>query len=325
MADRRRFGTLDALRGIAALCVMFRHTIDSPMPLPGGYVAVDLFFGLSGFVMALSYEDRLRGGLSLGQFMALRVARLWPMLIIGAALGVVLFGGWPGMIVLLPDPWSATGALYPTNGSLWSLLFEMIAYLGFALLAPRLALRGVVATVALCGLALGWLALVSELWIGNFGGFWVTLPHGLLRVGFSFSCGVLFYRLRAETGLPQVTSGAAWLLPAGLVLLVVLTPAPGQVAGVLAILVALPALLWLATKWEIPQTRLAARLSDLSYPLYCIHVPLLVVAWELGLPAVPTWAGLIALGLLLDRCWDRPLRRMMREVAVGRRGPMQAA
>ncbi len=169
----------------------------------------------------------------------------------------------------------------------------------------------------MCGVSLACLAIGTDYWLEDYGGFWRTLPHGLLRVGFAFSCGVLMYRLRANAGLPQVTSRAAWLLPAALVLVAVVVPVPGQIAELLAMLVALPGLLWLATKWEVPQTRFAAVLSDMSYPLYCIHVPLLMLAWNLKLPNGPTWAALIALSMLLDRWWDRPVRRIMRGVAEG--------
>jgi peptidoglycan/LPS O-acetylase OafA/YrhL len=67
----------------------------------------------------------------------------------------------------------------------------------------------------------------------------------------------------------------------------------------------------------VPQSRLAALLSDISYPLYCIHVPLLMAGAELELPLLPTWVALLALSYLLDRYWDRPVRRAMRDVATG--------
>jgi peptidoglycan/LPS O-acetylase OafA/YrhL len=316
MGTSRRFATLDLLRGLAAIVVMLWHSQGRPVNLPGGYLAVDLFFGISGFVMALTYEGKLRDELTLGRFIALRVARLWPMLLVGASIGIVLLGGWPGMLILLPDPWSP-GSLYPANGAFWSLLFEMTAYLAFALLAPRLRLRGVVVATVLSALALAGIALFDGIRVNDFGGYWQAIPHGLARVGFSFACGVLLFRLREAYGTNAVVTGRAWLIPAALVVLMAVVPVPGQVAGLLAILVALPALLWLATGWEVPQSRLAALLSDISYPLYCIHVPLLMAGAELELPLLPTWVALLALSYLLDRYWDRPVRRAMRDVATG--------
>ncbi len=314
----RRFATLDALRGIAALAVMLRHTVVGPVTLPGGYLGVDLFFGISGFVMALTYEDRLRSGLPLARFMALRFARLWPMLYVGAALGIALAKGWVGLILLLPDPWSS-GSLYPANAAFWSLFFEMIAYVGFALVAPRVGTRGLAALAVGSGLALTGFALFSNSPLRLFGGYWELMPHGLARVCYSFTCGVLIYRLREQRGRPRVTAARAWLLPGAFLLVAVVEPKLGLLAGLLSILVALPWILWLATRWEVPHVRLAERLSDLSYPLYCIQLPIMSAAVFYGAPSPPTWVAVIALSLLLDRFWDRPMRRMLRRWAEGSR------
>lgn len=314
----RRFATLDALRGIAALAVMLRHTIVGPLTLPGGYLGVDLFFGISGFVMALTYEERLRSGLSLGRFMALRCARLWPMLYVGAALGIALAQGWVGLLLLLPDPWSS-GSLYPANSAFWSLFFEMIAYVGFALAAPRVGLRGLVALAVASGLALVGFALLSSSPLRFFGGYWALIPHGLARVCYSFTCGVLIYRLRERSGLPRTAATRAWLLPAAFLLIAALEPRLGPLAGLVAILVGFPWVLWLATRWEVPHVAVAEKLSDLSYPLYCIQLPILSAAVFYGVLSPPTWAALIALSLLLDRYWDRPMRRLLRKWVEGPR------
>jgi peptidoglycan/LPS O-acetylase OafA/YrhL len=223
------------------------------------------------------------------------------------------------MLVLLPDPWSS-GPLYPANGVFWSLLFEMIAYVAFALIAPRLGMLGLATLAAIGGLALVSLALFGDYPVSEFGVDWSTIPHGMARVGYSFTCGVLIYRLREVDGLPGIIARRAWLLPGAFVLLVVLEPALGPLAGLLSILIALPSLLWLATKWEIPHIGLAEVLSDLSYPLYCIQLPILSAAVFFDLPSFPTWGSLIALSLLLARYWDRPMRHTLRGWAEGGRG-----
>jgi len=311
----RRFATLDALRGVAALAVLLWHSPGHPIAPYGGYLAVDLFFGISGFVMALTYEERLRQGMPVRRFMALRAARLWPMLFLAALPAVLLGGAWPGLLVLVPDPRDAS--LYPMAAAYWSLLMEAAAYLAFALVAPRITSRGLVAVMAVCGLALTYWALTSPARLSEFGPFWSTVPHGLARVGYSFSFGVLAYRIRAAQGLPQVTSGFAWLLPLAFGMLAYLVPIPGQLEGLLGILLALPPLLWLATKWEVPHLRLADRLSNMSYPLYCVHMQGIAFLRVAGIPTVVSWLLLIALSLVLDRWWDRPMRRMCRMVAEG--------
>ena len=86
--DRRVFGTLDGLRGIAALAVVTRHVPDTTFQdlLPGSTLAVDLFFVLSGFVLAHSYTERLRGEMGAIAFMRVRIIRLYPLYILGSAL-----------------------------------------------------------------------------------------------------------------------------------------------------------------------------------------------------------------------------------------------
>src|SRR5205085_12699808 len=101
LADRRVFHTLDGLRGIAALAIVLRHCdgFFGADVLPGSYLAVDLFFVLSGFVIAFAYEDRLASGLSAWRFAWVRVVRLYPLYVLGIALGGLVAigdGGWTG-------------------------------------------------------------------------------------------------------------------------------------------------------------------------------------------------------------------------------------
>ena len=92
---------LDGMRGVAALAVVALHLKDSlgiSAP-PASYLAVDLFFMLSGFVLAQAYGARLAGPLSPWGFIRLRLIRLYPLylagLVVGAAVGLIDAGG-PG-------------------------------------------------------------------------------------------------------------------------------------------------------------------------------------------------------------------------------------
>ena len=70
--ERHRFHLLDALRGLAAMLVVTFHTpaqLKYFLNFPNSFLAVDFFFCLSGFVIAFSYEDRLKQSLSLRNFM----------------------------------------------------------------------------------------------------------------------------------------------------------------------------------------------------------------------------------------------------------------
>ena len=81
---------LDGLRGVAALMVLVFHVFDACQAniLPHGYLAVDFFFILSGFVMGYAYDKR---GLTLRDFLKRRLIRLHPMVVIGVLIGVVAF------------------------------------------------------------------------------------------------------------------------------------------------------------------------------------------------------------------------------------------
>ncbi|MBC7799876.1 MAG: acyltransferase, partial [Gemmatimonadaceae bacterium] len=147
---------LTGLRGAAAVLVMVHHFTlrdpASPAPLQTlfthGYLAVDLFFVLSGFVMARAYGDWFRGGWRSGAgayltFMSRRVARLWP-LHTAVVLVLLLIGTptWPLMVatnLLMLQAWGFSQAL---NTPSWSVSTEMAAYALFPLLATVALHRG---------------------------------------------------------------------------------------------------------------------------------------------------------------------------------------
>lgn len=87
-----RFVFLDELRGLAALSVVLLHAsqIFSFRLNSHPSLAVDFFFCLSGFVLANGYEQELKSG-ALGSraFFLKRVVRLYPMIVVGVALGVL--------------------------------------------------------------------------------------------------------------------------------------------------------------------------------------------------------------------------------------------
>lgn len=87
---------LDGLRGVAALLVVFYHIFEGLSFAAGGtlitvinhgYLAVDFFFILSGFVIGYAYDDRLGKSMSLGNFFKRRLIRLHPMIVMGSCAG----------------------------------------------------------------------------------------------------------------------------------------------------------------------------------------------------------------------------------------------
>ena len=312
-----RYATLDAMRGIAAIAVMMWHTPAGARLVPSGHLAVDFFFALSGFVIAMAYQDRMRAGLSPSVFLRLRIARLWPMLAL-AALPSILAGGWAGSLVLIPDIRSTS--LFPLLPTYWSLLFEMAAYVAFALGLYRLSTRILCLLLLGSGVVYVGTALSSDILMHEYGAFWFSIPHGLVRLAFPFLFGMILFRVtRGEAAVR--TTPLAWLAPLAMLALMVFVPGDDNRLAILAILLGMPAIVWLAVRWDLSHHRIAGWLSDLSYPLYCIHVTGLLVLERNGVPAPLAWLGLAALALYLDRIWDRPMRSWLRDVLTSGRPP----
>ncbi|MBB1250163.1 acyltransferase [Rhizobium sp. G21] len=235
--DEQRYQTLDGLRGVAAIAVMFGHfsqqrisILGHPVvPFTQSSLAVDLFFILSGFVLSHAYGARLADGLSFGGLMLRRVVRLYPMFLIGLTLGAAglvaiaaagradlgagdaLASVWTNLFFL---PYlahdhmrEATGGLlsspiFPANPPAWSLFFEMVASAGLFWLI-RLRGRGLAILAAV-----GWIGFVAAgFWIGLDGdktGFnpsigWSldSFLGGFFRVAYGFALGMLIHRWRA--------------------------------------------------------------------------------------------------------------------------------
>jgi len=169
-SPRHRYEILDGLRGVAALLVIWYHVFEAFATSPvdqrfnHGYLAVDFFFVLSGFVIGHAYDSRWQRGMTAGRFIVRRIIRLQPMVIIGVMLGVVSFiiqgcERWDGtavstsavivsfllglfMLPALPGTMPevrGNGEMFPLNGPSWSLFFEYIGSIGYALWLHRLS------------------------------------------------------------------------------------------------------------------------------------------------------------------------------------------
>lgn len=321
-ATPQRFATIDALRGVAAICVMLYHAgEDFPLHMSDGYLAVDLFFALSGFVIAHSYGTRIDNGLGFNAFMRLRAARLWPMLILGALLGMGLHGGHAGMLFLLPNP-KSPDMLFPTNPPFWSLLLEMVAYAAFVLLWTRLGWRGLGIILVSSAIVLA-ISSTGDVRFEHFGAGWATVPQGLARLAFAFGSGVAIWSIRVKWPEPCRTSLVAWLVPLAFALIALFASETNLIA-LMVCLIAVPTLVWWASRFEVPHTRLAAGLGDLSYPLYCIHMPLIATAAAAGWKG-PMVLALPAIALLLDRTVDRRARAAFKRILTAQAAPRRAA
>jgi peptidoglycan/LPS O-acetylase OafA/YrhL len=353
---RLHYAILDGLRGVAALTVVAFHLSEVhansryTQLLNHGYLAVDFFFLLSGFVIAHAYDDRW-GRLTLAGFLKARLVRLQPMVAMGMLLGALTFHfqAAPGAatmprwqvgvllligVTMLPAPpalclrgWPG---LYPLNGPAWSLCYEYIANLLYALGVRRLPNAALAVLVALAGAALLHLAVTSP--YGSMMGGWTLDAHGirtgLTRVLFPFFAGVLFAR---TAGLRRVPNAFGW----GSLLLLAVLACP-RVGGPLwlnglyeagAIIVVFPLVVWLGAGGQLAgagAARLCRLFGEVSYPLYITHYPLLQLytAWvrnyRVSIPcrlavAGGTLALAVALAYACLKLYDEPVRRWLRQ------------
>lgn len=218
-----RYHALDGLRGIAALLVAAFHIGQRyAQTTPAGYLAVDLFFALSGFVIAANYASRLQEGLGAARFMALRLVRLYPLYLLGTLIGVtreafhlgvvyadmhchnqftVCVAAAVTMVPVLPD------ALFPFNGPAWSLLMELVVNGLFALWLYRCG-QWSLAALTLVG------AVVMLLFVPvdgnlNLGWNWSSAVVGAARATASFSIGCFSIAAGGMCGL--ASPGGRWL------------------------------------------------------------------------------------------------------------------
>jgi len=292
----KRFTTLDMLRGVAAIGVMIYHlgTYKFPVALfPHGYLAVDFFFVLSGFVVAHAYEAKFWRGLSLVDFFIIRMIRLYPLALLGTLAGAGIFFGEHELFPAHSSPVRDILASFSFNifmlpclfvskppfetffcdASEWSLFLEIAANLVWAALVMRLRTRTLVLATFLCGAVLA--ATDVFYGTGNIGWNTPTWWGGVPRVSFSFTAGLLIFRLRWYAHVPAMRFGGIILAVA---LLAVLAW-PASFGGarlplwdIAAVLFILP-LLVLAGAAQISEGRLANMVGALSYPVYIVHSP----------------------------------------------------
>jgi peptidoglycan/LPS O-acetylase OafA/YrhL len=346
--NRDRFAVLDGMRGVAAIFVIVVHLPfeKAPQTFPGGYLAVDLFFLLSGFVIAHSYGERLRSGMTLREFMLQRLIRLYPLYLLGMVLALIAvqpeMGSrpsktWSNLIIdtvaglfFLPTPIHysvrASGAFL--NYASWSLFYELIANILFALVVPHLTPRRLGIIIA-AGAAMMAVAVVhtSTLDLGV-----VLTKSDLLgatgRVTFSFFGGVAIYRLW-QSGRLHSLRVPSWLTFIALAIAISL-PRSGSWHGAVALLCAwtiLPALVFAGARATTgPKLlRVCTNLGAASYAFYILQAPIIDLLKYIsikfaGMPlSALGWLGaalvivlVYIVALAADAIFDIPVRKWLR-------------
>ena len=376
--SKPHYALLDGLRGVAALLVVWYHVFEGfqfagnkPVIdfINHGYLAVDFFFILSGFVVGYAYDSCWGKTLTTGGFFRRRLIRLQPMVCMGALIGAVSFlltgmERWDGthatlVLTLLafvcgclmlpalpgmPREVRGNGEMFPLNGPCWSLFFEYIGNIVYALVIRRLSTRLLsMLTVALC-CALTWFAVTDQSGYGSIGVGWtvdsMNMLGGLLRMLCPFTAGVLLSRIFKPF---QNVRGAFWISSAVLLALfhvpyINSSYSLGGIFGTLSlngvfesicIVAIFPLIVWLAASGkttDAASTRICRFLGDISYPLYIIHYPLMYAfyrwlikteqytqqeTWHVALAVV---AGSIVLAWFCLKLYDVPVRKWLTKV-----------
>jgi peptidoglycan/LPS O-acetylase OafA/YrhL len=361
---------LDGLRGVAALLVVIYHIFEGLAfaeatdgvgsglitTLNHGHIAVDFFFILSGFVISYAYDDRW-SKMSIGGFFKRRLIRLHPMLIMGAVIGALAFFAvgcerWDGSIA--PTSWvmvalmltmcmipavpgvpyevRGNGEMFPLNGPGWSLFFEYIGNVCYALFMRRMSTKVLAFFTLLLGLAHGWFFIGDVSQYDMIGVGWtidsVNFWGGFIRMLFPFSMGMLL----ARTFKPRKVKGAFWICSAALIVLFAVPYIPSangislnSLYEFVCIAFIFPALVWLGACGSASGVTSKANrfLGDLSYPLYIVHYPIMYIfyAWlikndiytlrECWPTVLLVVASSIALAYLCLKLYDEPVRRWL--------------
>lgn len=358
---------LDALRGVAALLVVWYHVFEGFQFASGaelittinhGYLAVDFFFMLSGFVLSFAYDDRWGKTLTMGNFFCRRLIRLHPMVVMGAVVGAVTFAlqgseHWDGthvatsavMLALLCAMFfvpavpgqlrevRGNGEMFPLNGPAWSLFFEYIGNIVYALFIRRLGTKVLALVCALIGIGYAWFSIADVSGYGSMGVGWtldtVNFLGGLLRMMFPMTVGMLLSRVFR----PCRVRGAFWLCAALLFALLhvpYIAPCGGYslngIFETVCITVLFPLIVWMGASGSTggrKATWWCKQLGDISFPLYIVHYPFMYLfyrwlmdteqytlqqTWPVAL-GVYAWNVVLAYALL--KLYDEPVRRRL--------------
>lgn len=347
LATKQHFEILDGLRGVAAIVVVIYHFMEIAITdynknfLSHGFLAVDFFFCLSGFVIAYAYDTRAPH-IGLMQFFKLRLIRLHPLVVIGSILGLLTFLFDPfsdfypvygfgktallflasAFLVPYPVMPERYTNLFCLNAPAWSLFWEYIANIFYILVLYKINKKILVALVLLGAVGICYVAVKATNVGGGWGGqnFW----DGGIRVLYSFSAGMLVYRFNWI-----IKNKMGFLGMIVLLLVAFLFPyadAYNWITEPIIVLFYFPLLVALGAGATLnPASKKTCRLSgDISYPLYMTHYPFVWVFLTyvaVVKPAMSTlWIVipvsvilLIILAYLVMKFVDIPLRKYLKE------------
>jgi len=344
LKTKQHFEILDGLRGVAALAIVFFHFMEIAYPdysknfIAHGFLAVDFFFCLSGFVIGYAYDERIEK-MGVLEFFKSRLIRLQPLVIFGSVIGMLSFlldpfGGHPELynvgklislflasIFLIPAPVMDDRFfnLFGLNAPSWSLFWEYAANIFYAAILykiSRLTLRlvTVVSAIAICVVCYRAGSLMGG-WSGD------TFWDGFARISYSFLAGLLVYRSNWI-----IKNQLGFIGLAALLLLAFIMPFSewNWLTEPLVVLLYFPLLIALGAGASVTQRfkKTCIFSGAISYPLYMTHYVALtifgnyVVAHKLSTPQlifviITGTLLLISFGYLVMKLYDLPIRKYL--------------
>jgi peptidoglycan/LPS O-acetylase OafA/YrhL len=361
LESKSHYEILDGLRGVASILVVTFHVLETysgdrfHQIINHGYLAVDFFFVLSGFVVAYAYDDRWEK-MTQWDFYKRRLIRLQPMVIMGTIIGALLFyfqasGAFPliagtpvwkmllVMLVgftMLPLPISMDirgwQEMHPLNGPAWSLFFEYIANILYAVIVRKFSktLLAIFVVLSAC-------FLVQYLVMGPQGdviGGWALdktqLHIGFARLLYPFFAGVLLCRMGKLIRIKGAFAVCSLLL-----IIVFSIPRIGGSENLwmngiyesVVIIIFFPLIVSMGAGGSLTgkyATKICEFLGAISYPLYITHYPLIYLhmAWVVN-NKIPMGPGLLAGAVLLIvsvavayaclKLYDEPVREWLKK------------
>jgi peptidoglycan/LPS O-acetylase OafA/YrhL len=361
LESKSHYEILDGLRGVASILVVTFHVLETysgdrfHQIINHGYLAVDFFFVLSGFVVAYAYDDRWEK-MTQWDFYKRRLIRLQPMVIMGTIIGAILFyfqasGAFPLIagtpvwkmllvmllgFTMLPLPVSMDirgwQEMHPLNGPAWSLFFEYIANILYAVIVRKFSktLLAIFVVLSAC-------FLVQYLVMGPQGdviGGWALdktqLHIGFARLLYPFFAGVLLCRMGK-----MIRIKGAFAVCSLLLIIVFSIPRIGGsehlwMNGIyesVVIIIFFPLIVSIGAGGSMTgkfATKICKFLGAISYPLYITHYPLIYLhmAWVVN-NKIPMGPGLLAGVVLLIvsvavayaclKLYDEPVREWLKK------------
>ncbi|MGZ8538204.1 MAG: acyltransferase family protein [Flavisolibacter sp.] len=366
LATKPHFPILDGLRGVAAIMVVAFHIFEVHTPnrfeqiINHGYLAVDFFFMLSGFVIGYAYDDRW-SKMSIGKFFRLRLVRLQPMVVMGMIIGAICFyfqdsvlwpeihnvPWWKVILIMLigcfmiPVPTSMDirgwNEMYPLNGPGWSLFFEYLVNILYALFIRKFSKLALSILVFLSACFLVHLAVFGS--NGDVIGGWSLEPAqlhiGFARVLYPFFAGLLLFRIGKLTHIKH-----AFLWSSLLIIVVLSVPRIGGENDIwmnglyesMVILLVFPLIIYIGASGELrgkTATRISKFLGEISYPIYITHYPIMYIYWAWvhnnkvalkdAIPvAVIVFFSSIIIAYACLKLYDEPIRKWLKKKSMAK-------